>query len=143
MSVLKAGEIGRLGEVNSSAGGFFTLYDDGRVLRRVSFEDLKDEIARREEVKPYRAETSPFTFLATDYHVEQQTSSTTDTLPNTSTLEIGQIFVYSDVSGGGTTLQTSDSQTINTPSGGVTSIALLDGESLTVQVRPGGGWKLI
>jgi len=96
-------------------------------------------------VKNYRAETSAFTFNTIDYHVEQQTSGTTDTLPNTSSFQVGRILVYSNVSGSSTTLQTSDSQTINLPGipTDVTSITVFDAESYTLQVRPGGGWKII
>lgn len=94
-------------------------------------------------IKGYRSESTAITFTSTDYHVEQQTPSLTDTLPLTSTLTNGQVFVYSNVASGSTTLTASGSDTIYTSSGAVTSVTVYDGETKEVQVRPSGGWKLI
>ncbi len=90
----------------------------------------------------YAEKSADYTFTTDDYHIEQQTSGTTDTLPLTTGIE-GTIFLYSNVSGGSTTLQTTSSQTIYTPSGEHTSITVLDGETYSLQARPGGGWKII
>lgn len=100
-------------------------------------------------IKEYRSVDVAFTFLDTDFHVEQQTAGVTDTLPDTAdelinpTVGSGRIYQYSNVSGGNTTLQTTNSVTITTPSGTPTSITVLDGESLTLQIRPNGAWMLI
>lgn len=101
--------------------------------------DASGEIISK-NVYSYRAETTSFTFEDKDYTVEQQTSGVTDTLP-TSTK--GRIYVYANVAGGATTLQTTGGQTIYTTLGAVTSVTVQDGESIMVQGRPGGGWKII
>ncbi len=96
-------------------------------------------------VKSYRSETTATTFVSTDFHVEQQTSGITDTLPATTvaSIKVGQIFQYSNVSAGSTTIQTTNSETINIPGSSPTSITVFSGESMTFQVRPDGGWKRI
>lgn len=86
--------------------------------------------------------TSAYTFTSDDYHVEQQTSGVTDTLLS-STGVVGRIYVYSNTSGGSTTLQTTSSETIYTTAGTVTSITVTDGQSYILQARPSGGWKII
>lgn len=108
-----------------------------------NFSNIYATLSALSVTQNYRAETVAFTFATADHHVEQQTSATTDTLPNTSSVVAAKVYIYSNVSGGNTTLQTSDSQNIYTPSGSVTSVTVYDGEVYTVQARPGGGWKLI
>ncbi|MCP4181405.1 MAG: hypothetical protein GY756_26890 [bacterium] len=90
----------------------------------------------------YVAKTSAYTFTVNDHHVEQQTSGVTDTLPTTTGIA-GRVYIYSNVAGDSTTLQTTGGETIYTTDGTVTSINVLNGQSYTLQARPSGGWKII
>lgn len=92
------------------------------------------------DLKGYRQENVAFTFTRDDYHVEQITSGLTDFLP-LSTSHPLQIFVYSNVSGGDSTLSITGGDTIYNPTGEVTSIPIYDGETYKFHSRPNGGWK--
>lgn len=91
-------------------------------------------------VLAYRTVSSNTTLLETDDTLDVDTDGVTITLFDITQTVENKVYNISNSSGGNITIDTTSSQTIYVPGGGVASIVLLDGESLTVQ-RTSNYWR--